>query len=78
MGLVVNHTSTVGTHHLVDTLVRMGFDIKKIFAPEHGFRGKADAGEKLKDGLDARTGISIVSLYGKNRNPMRHNSKIWT
>lgn len=69
LGLVVNHTSTVGTHHLVDTLVRMRFDIKKIFAPEHGFRGKADAGEKLKDGLDARTGISIVSLYGKNRKP---------
>jgi len=69
LGLVVNHTSVVGQSHLVDTLLKMGFDIKKIFAPEHGFRGKADAGEKLKDGVDPRTEIPIVSLYGKNRKP---------
>ncbi|MFT5647564.1 MAG: hypothetical protein ACI976_002256 [Aureispira sp.] len=69
LGLVVNHTSMVGQKHLVDTLLEMGFDIKKIFAPEHGFRGKADAGEKLKDGIDGRTNIPIVSLYGKNRKP---------
>lgn len=69
LGLVVNHTSTVGQSHLVDTLLKMGFEIKKIFAPEHGFRGKADAGEKLKDGIDTRTGLPIVSLYGKNRKP---------
>lgn len=69
LGLVVNHTSVVGQSHLVDTLLEMGFDIKKIFAPEHGFRGKADAGEKLKDGIDSRTNIPIVSLYGKNRKP---------
>jgi uncharacterized protein YbbC (DUF1343 family) len=69
LGLVVNHTSVVGQSHLVDTLLEMGFDIKKIFAPEHGFRGKADAGEKLKDGVDSRTKIPIVSLYGKNRKP---------
>jgi len=69
LGLVVNHTSVVGQSHLVDTLLKMGFDIKKIFAPEHGFRGKADAGEKLKDGIDTQTGIPIVSLYGKNRKP---------
>lgn len=69
LGLVVNHTSMVGQSHLVDTLLEMGFDIKKIFAPEHGFRGKADAGEKLKDGIDDRTKLPIVSLYGKNRKP---------
>lgn len=69
LGLVVNHTSMVGQSHLVDTLLEMGFDIKKIFAPEHGFRGKADAGEKLKDGVDDRTKLPIVSLYGKNRKP---------
>jgi uncharacterized protein YbbC (DUF1343 family) len=69
LGLVVNHTSMVGQSHLVDTLLEMGFDIKKIFAPEHGFRGKADAGEKLKDGVDDRTNLPIVSLYGKNRKP---------
>ena len=69
LGLVVNHTSRVGEVHLVDTLLKMDCQIQKIFAPEHGFRGKADAGEKLKDGVDARTGIPIVSLYGKNRKP---------
>lgn len=69
LGLVVNHTSVVGQKHLVDTLLEMGFDIKRIFAPEHGFRGNADAGEKLKDGIDDRTGIPIVSLYGKNKKP---------
>lgn len=69
LGLVVNHTSMVGQSHLVDTLLEMGFDIKKIFAPEHGFRGKADAGEQLKDGLDRRTNLPIVSLYGKNKKP---------
>ena len=69
LGLVVNHTSMVGQTHLVDTLLSMDCSIKKIFAPEHGFRGKADAGEKLKDGVDGKTGIPIVSLYGKNRKP---------
>lgn len=69
LGLVVNHTSMVGQTHLVDTLLSMDCTIKKIFAPEHGFRGKADAGEKLKDGVDGKTGIPIVSLYGKNKKP---------
>ena len=75
LGLVVNHTSVVGQSHLVDSLLEMGFDIKKIFAPEHGFRGKADAGEKLKDGVDRRTNIPIVSLYGKNRKPSSEQFK---
>lgn len=69
LGLVVNHTSMVQRTHLVDTLLKMDCKIQKIFAPEHGFRGKADAGEKLKDGIDQQTGIPIVSLYGKNRKP---------
>lgn len=68
-GLVVNHTSQVGEQHLVDVLKAQGVNIAKIFAPEHGFRGTADAGEKIKDGLDPETGIPVVSLYGQKRKP---------
>lgn len=76
VGLVANHTSVVknGKHgftHLADTLLALEIDLKKVFAPEHGFRGKADAGEKIKDGLDEQTGLPIVSLYGKNRKPSK-------
>jgi len=67
--LVVNQTSRVGERHLVDTLLTLGVDIQKIFAPEHGFRGDADAGEQVADGKDTRTGLPIVSLYGKNKKP---------
>ena len=64
LGLVVNQTSTLadGTH-LVDTLLALGQDVRRIFAPEHGFRGDADAGAKVKDGIDTRTGLPIRSLY---------------
>lgn len=55
--------------HLVDYLINKGINVKKIFAPEHGFRGKADAGEKVADGKDIKTGLPIISLYGKNRKP---------
>lgn len=69
LGLVVNQTSMVGNRHLVDTLLSQNCKIQRIFAPEHGFRGKADRGEKIKDGKDPETGVSIASLYGKNRKP---------
>lgn len=69
LGLVVNHTSTVGNKHLIDDLIHRDCEVKKIFAPEHGFRGKADAGEKVKNGVDTKTGLPIVSLYGKNKKP---------
>jgi len=69
IALVVNNTSLVGKNHLADTLLHSGVDIKKIFAPEHGFRGTADAGEQVKDGADVKTGIPLVSLYGKNKKP---------
>lgn len=69
VGLVVNQTSVINNTHLVDTLISLNIDIKKVFAPEHGFRGKADAGEKVKDGVDTKTNLPIVSLYGKNRKP---------
>ncbi|MGJ8667699.1 MAG: exo-beta-N-acetylmuramidase NamZ family protein [Patiriisocius sp.] len=55
--------------HLVDYLNAWEMDIKKVYAPEHGFRGKADAGELLKDGVDAKTGIPILSIYGKSKKP---------
>ncbi|GAA0871179.1 DUF1343 domain-containing protein [Gangjinia marincola] len=55
--------------HLVDSLLSCGVKVKKVFAPEHGFRGKADAGEVVKDGIDKKTGLPIISLYGKNKKP---------
>lgn len=67
--MVVNQTSRIGEMHLVDTLLALGVNLQKIFAPEHGFRGTADAGEQVADGRDTRTGLPIVSLYGKNKKP---------
>ncbi|MDP4208568.1 MAG: DUF1343 domain-containing protein [Bacteroidota bacterium] len=69
IAVVANHTSMVGNRHLVDTLVSLGANIKKIFCPEHGFRGNEDAGKLIKNGRDAKTGIPIVSLYGKKVKP---------
>lgn len=69
VALVVNPSSRVGNTHLVDTLHRLGVCVETIFAPEHGFRGKADAGEYVLDGYDAYTGAPIISLYGKHRKP---------
>lgn len=69
VGMVVNHTSMVGSVHLVDTLLRRQVTIQTIFAPEHGFRGTADAGEVIRDGRDPKTQLPIVSLYGKNKKP---------
>ena len=69
LGLIVNHTSMLNQAHIVDTLLKLDYNIQKIFAPEHGFRGKADAGESVKDGIDLKTGIPLVSLYGKNKKP---------
>ncbi|WP_211096989.1 exo-beta-N-acetylmuramidase NamZ family protein [Neolewinella litorea] len=69
LGLVVNQTSTVGNTHLVDTLLALGMDVHRIFAPEHGFRGEADAGAEITDGVDSRTGLPIRSLYGRNKKP---------
>ena len=69
VALVVNQTSLIGEKHLLDSLYNKGVDITRIFAPEHGFRGEADAGETVKDGKDLHTGIPITSLYGKNKKP---------
>ena len=71
IALVVNHTSVVGRSHthLLDTLLSLKVDVRKVFAPEHGFRGNADAGETVKNGRDIKSGKPILSLYGKNKKP---------
>lgn len=71
VGLVINQTSILEKQqkHLLDALVEKGIQVKKVFAPEHGFRGTADAGEEVKDSRDLKTGIPIVSIYGKNKKP---------
>ena len=69
VGLFTNQTATVHKKHLIDTLISAGIHIQKIFTPEHGLRGTADAGEKVSDEIDAKTGIKIVSLYGKKNAP---------
>lgn len=69
IALVVNHTSLVGETHLVDTLVKLGVQVIKIFGPEHGFRGDAADGEHVNDSLDAKTGLPVLSLHGANRKP---------
>lgn len=73
IALVVNQTSVVGNKHLVDTLLDLGIFIKKIFAPEHGFRGDADAGENLASSTDLQTNIPIISIYGKQLKPTPQN-----
>lgn len=74
VGIVANQTSVIFKNdqsytHLVDSLVSLNVSIKAVFAPEHGFRGKADAGEHIKDGMDSKTGLPIISLYGNNKKP---------
>ncbi|MDG1572166.1 DUF1343 domain-containing protein [Robiginitalea sp. M366] len=74
LGLVANQTTVIfrpggAPVHLADSLLGAGMDLVKVFAPEHGFRGQADAGEHVQDGTDIRTGLPIVSLYGSRRKP---------
>jgi uncharacterized protein YbbC (DUF1343 family) len=73
VGIVANQTSVIfnteGHTHVVDSLLSLNVNIKKVFAPEHGFRGQADAGEHVKNSTDSKTGLPLISLYGKNRKP---------
>lgn len=75
VGIFSNQTSMVGNTHLVDTLTKLGISIKVIFGPEHGFRGTADAGEKVGNYTDQKTGIPVVSLYGSKRRPSAEDVK---
>lgn len=69
VAIVANQTSIIGDSHLVDVLLKEGIEIKAIFAPEHGFRDLADAGEIISDGKDLMTGLPIISLYGDHHKP---------
>ncbi|TAG06390.1 MAG: DUF1343 domain-containing protein [Cytophagia bacterium] len=73
VALAVNHTALINKTHLIDTLKNKGIDIKIIFTPEHGLRGKADAGESVNSSVDTKTNISIVSLYGKQKKPSKEH-----
>jgi uncharacterized protein YbbC (DUF1343 family) len=73
VALLVNQTSMVDQTHLVDSLLSRGIHIEKIFAPEHGFRGTGDAGEHIENGIDARTGLTITSMYGANKKPSKES-----
>lgn len=75
VGIVANHTSMINAVHLVDSLLKLKINIKKVFSPEHGFRGNADAGEKVKSNIDAKTKLPIISLYGKNKKPFPEQLK---
>lgn len=69
VAVITNQTGRVGELHLVDTLLSSGVQVTKVFAPEHGFRGTADAGEVVRSGVDVKTGVPVVSLYGSNKKP---------
>lgn len=73
VGMLVNQTSIIGKSHCVDSLVKLGVTITKIFGPEHGFRGNASNGAKVSDSVDPKTGIPVISLYGKNRKPSKEH-----
>ncbi|OEJ99764.1 exo-beta-N-acetylmuramidase NamZ family protein [Roseivirga misakiensis] len=69
VGLVVNQTSVIGNTHLVDTLLSRGVNVVKVMAPEHGFRGEAPDGATIDDAKDSKTGLPIISIYGKSKKP---------
>lgn len=66
VAIVANQSSYIKKTHLVDSLIKLGIKVKKVFCPEHGFRGTVDAGEKVATEKDPKTGLNIISLYGKN------------
>ena len=75
VAVFANQTSVVGHTHLVDTLLKSGVSVIRIFSPEHGFRGDADAGEKIANQSDKTTGIEVVSLYGEHQKPTKEDLK---
>ncbi|MFA8301002.1 MAG: exo-beta-N-acetylmuramidase NamZ domain-containing protein [Hyphomicrobiales bacterium] len=74
IGVVANPSSILPDHtHLVDFLIDSKMNVIKVFSPEHGFRGKAEAGEKINNSVDKKTGIRIISLYGKHKKPTKED-----
>ena len=69
VAIVANHTSLIKKTHLIDSLLNLKINIVKVFSPEHGFRGNADAGAKVGNKTDSKTGLPLISLYGKNKKP---------
>lgn len=69
VGLVINQTSMIGNTSLLDSLLHLGVDVKKIFIPEHGFRGTDSNGATISNSTDQKTGLPLISLYGKNKKP---------
>ena len=69
IGVLGNQSSLIGTTHLVDSLLSAKLQVVKVFSPEHGFRGTADAGAHIENGIDEKTGLPIISLYGSNKKP---------
>lgn len=69
IAIVANQSSNIKNTHLVDSLISLGVNVKKVFCPEHGFRGLVDAGKKVKTVKDIKTGLPVISLYGKNKKP---------
>jgi len=75
VAIVTNHTSIIDSTHLLDTLLSSQIQVKKIFSPEHGFRGDGDAGEYIDNFTDKKSGLPVISLYGKNRKPQQNDLK---
>nr|WP_245586416.1 DUF1343 domain-containing protein [Olivibacter sitiensis] len=75
VAMVVNPTSQIGNRSSVDSLLALDIHIVKVFGPEHGFRGEADAGSKVDNSVDSKTGLPIISLYGKNYKPKADDLK---
>jgi uncharacterized protein YbbC (DUF1343 family) len=73
VGILANPTSVIGSKHLVDSLLKLGVHIVKVFGPEHGFRGNASAGARVADETDAATGIPVISLYGPKNKPSKED-----
>jgi len=69
VGLVANHTSRVHQTHLLDFLISEQITVEAVYAPEHGFRGEASAGEEIRNGRDSKTGVPILSIYGSRQKP---------
>ncbi|MEG1573026.1 MAG: DUF1343 domain-containing protein, partial [Bacteroidales bacterium] len=71
VGIVANQTSLIQGVHLLDTLLARNIQVVKIFSPEHGFRGEAEAGKYVDNSIDAKTALPIISLYGVAKKPIR-------
>jgi len=73
VGVVANQTSIICNTHLVDSLLKLGIKVKRVFGPEHGFRGNAEAGATIGNSIDERTGLPVVSLYGSHKKPTKED-----